>query len=95
MDKLIKSDAVLKKLSRMIDYCKTDREVSGLTALFQVGDAVMDIPPVDAVEVIRCENCKHYCAEYCVRDIGGRSNMFHMKPDDFCSYGERGKWDEL
>jgi hypothetical protein len=41
------------------------------------------------VEVVRCKGCKYYVAEYCTRDIKGRTNMFYMQPDDFCSYGER------
>ena len=40
--RLIDANALLEKLSRMIEYCKTDSKVNGLTALFQVGDAVMD-----------------------------------------------------
>ena len=46
-------------------------------------------PTADVVEVVRCKDCKHYVAEYCTRDIKGRTNMFYMQPDDFCSYGER------
>ena len=43
----------------------------------------------DVVEVVRCKDCEHYCANYCTRDIKGRTNMFYMNVDDFCSYGER------
>ena len=50
--RLIDANAVLEKLSRMIDYCKTDKKVNATTALFQVGDAIMDCPTVDAVEVV-------------------------------------------
>lgn len=47
-------------------------------------------PTADVVEVpCRCEKCKYYVAEYCTRDIKGRTNMFYMQPTDFCSYGER------
>ena len=54
-----------------------------------------EIPGVDAVPVVRCKDCKYYnernedCdhpalwVEYC-SDFG-----LDMKPDDFCSYGER------
>ena len=47
--RLIDENVLLQKLSKMIDYCKTDSKVNGLTALFQVGDAIMDCPTVDAV----------------------------------------------
>lgn len=56
---------------------------------------IAHLPRTDAVEIVRCRDCKRYCAGYCVRDIGSRSNMLRMSSDDFCSYGERGKWDEL
>ena len=49
-----------------------------------------DAPAVDAVEVVRCKDCKHY-RKYsdfvvdCSRDHG----MIYVNPDDFCCYGER------
>lgn len=36
----------------------------------------------------RCNDCKHYCANYCTRDIKGRTNMFYMNENDYCSYAE-------
>lgn len=45
-------------------------------------------PTVDAVEVIRCKDCKHLMFS----DLYGeckRGNLGIVKPDDFCSYGER------
>lgn len=44
MARAIDADILLEKLQRMIDYCKNDNQVNGLTALFQVGDAIMDCP---------------------------------------------------
>ena len=77
--RLIDANAFLQKLSKMIDYCKTDNKVNALTALFQVGDAVMDCPTVDAVPVVHGRwlrgdempdyprvlyiSDKHYCSE--------------------------------
>lgn len=58
-----------------------------------VGD-IDDAPTIDAVEVVRCKDCKHgwkNCATgniYCQRD-GRNSYEMIFKPDDFCSYGER------
>ncbi len=51
MARYIDADALMEKLSRMIDYCQKDNKVNGLTALFQVGDAIMDCPTADVVEV--------------------------------------------
>lgn len=46
--------------------------------------------PVDAVEVVRCKDCKHWKSD---DDIGHCENPDgldnYARPDDFCSYGER------
>ena len=48
-------------------------------------------PTIDAVPVVRCRDCKHYeihkpkVLENCER----KGYIIPMKPDDFCSYGER------
>lgn len=48
-------------------------------------------PAADVVEVVRCKDCEYYeigksHTPYCVNVL----NIFEeMKPDDFCSYGER------
>ena len=45
-------------------------------------------PNADVESVVRCKDCKHYVANYCTRDIRGRTNMFYMSDNDFCSYGK-------
>lgn len=59
MAEFIEKEVLLQKLSRMIDYCKNDKKVNGLTALFQVGDAVMDSPAADVAPIKhgRCPVC--------------------------------------
>ena len=48
------------------------------------------IPRVDAVEVVRCRECKHCDPEnhHCDHPMGTVAPL-RRKPDDFCSYGER------
>lgn len=48
-------------------------------------------PTVDAVEVVRCKDCKYrkepenrFCNPYCTKHLS-----MQAKDDDFCSYGER------
>ena len=54
------------------------------------------IPTVDAEVVVRCKDCKHYeihkpkVLENCERN----GYIIPMKPDDFCSYGERTDGDD-
>lgn len=53
---------------------------------------VRDAPTVDAVEVVRCKDCKHLMFSDCYGECRA-ARMGIVKPDDFCSYGER-KTDE-
>lgn len=48
------------------------------------------LPRADAVEVVRCGECRKYVEGHCCRSMcGGSYEPFPMKPSDFCSYGER------
>ena len=58
--RLIDANALLEKLSRMIDYCQDNKLEDEMSALFQVGDAVMDCPTVDAVEVVHGRWMRHW-----------------------------------
>ena len=55
---------------------------------------IAEIPAVDAVEVARCRDCKHWDSETWFCD--NHSTFWHhgldwnmFSEDDFCSYGER------
>lgn len=47
-----------------------------------------EVSRVDAVEVVRCKDCR-----YCQRDSNGmwcfNDYEHNLQPDDYCSYGER------
>lgn len=53
---------------------------------------IYDAPAVDAVEVVRCKDCKH-CIRLSHIDPDevrcGKLQSDYIKPNDFCSYGER------
>ena len=51
---------------------------------------LIEAPTVDAVEVVRCLECKHCDPEnhHCDHHMGTAAPL-RRKPDDFCSYGER------
>ena len=46
---------------------------------------------IDMVKIICCKNCKHYTmnTELLGNVCNSLFTVFPMKPDDFCSYGER------
>ena len=92
--RLIDANALLEKLSRMIEYCKTDSKVNGLTALFQVGDALMDCHTVDAVEVVhgrwfmrggifRCSECDSKALLNLDSNVGGCREYTHFR-SNYC-----------
>ena len=48
-------------------------------------ERIKDAPTVDAVEVVRCEDCKYFGTDACAFD----TYAFDVTEDSFCSYGER------
>ena len=49
-------------------------------------------PAADAVEVVRCRECKHRGTDDCIFHIKGESadeELLLKLDNDFCSYGER------
>ena len=74
---------------RGINSPNSDYMTGYICALSVTEGMIADAPAADVVEVVRCKDCKHYIASYCTRDIKGRTNMFYMTENDYCSYGER------
>lgn len=55
-----------------------------------------EAPTVDAVEVVRCRDCKHRGTDYCIFHIKGEpadEDLLLKLDNDFCSYGERKEGD--
>ena len=58
---------------------------------------IYDAPTVDAVEVVRCKNCRDCEMGYPEKRLDREATQawlckrykMYRKPDDFCSYGER------
>ena len=75
-----------------------------LDALKMVANWITEAPTVDAVEVVRCKDCKYYCqdeiyGEICRHpeldfEIECYDHWINTKPEDFCSYGERKEGDD-
>ena len=45
--RLIDADVLLQKISRMLDYCQDNGFETEMSALFQVGDAIIDCPTIN------------------------------------------------
>ena len=61
----------------------------------EVANLLLHAPTVDAVEVVRCRDCKHYKPQKKSAHWENRTNYCNrivtikVQPYDFCSYGER------
>lgn len=75
--RLIDADVIRAKL---IEYI-------GLTNGFD--RAFNETPTIDAVSVVRCKDCKYYKSDVALPNGTKVKCVMGIKPDDFCSYGER------
>ena len=82
----------IKDLSDGLGLCRIIMEDDFKKAIKKMPKGII----VDAVPVVRCKDCKHYeihkpkVLENCERN----GYIIPMKPDDFCSYGERKDGDD-
>ncbi len=82
-------DVQYKETVRLIRDGEThlDNLAEGFTEADRI---IQKIPTVDAVEVVRCMDCKHCDPEnYRCDHPMGTAAPLRRKPYDFCSYGER------
>ena len=89
-------DEEFKRVRQLIDAGET--HLDNLAEGFHQADGVIwKLPTVDAVEVVRCENCRDCEMCYPEKQLDREATQAWIckrykrftKPDDFCSYGER------
>ena len=93
--RLIDADAFKMLLEEIRqEYLEEDTYSSNFAA--EVIETVQDeylanSPTVDAVEVVRCKDCKHRAIgdDVCIHPNRIGDGYIEVKDDDFCSYGER------
>ena len=97
MGKLIDVDALMKFPIRK-DHCDkknaNEHFIMGIESVLEYAEC---LPTVDAVEVVRCKDCRKCDHSFPMKPIGEEAveawycNTFRQwrNPDDFCSYGER------
>ena len=94
MARLIDSDSLLGKINDTAEGLADCDQQNAAWALrkYAVRD-IMDAETVDAVEVVRCRDCKHWrygydCVGICTVDV---PDIYGVQREDFdfCSYGER------
>ena len=82
-------------MARLIDAYALEDEFGISDEDLIAKEAIRAAPTVDAVEVVRCRDCKHYKPQKKSAHWENRTNYCNrivtikMQPDDFCSYGKR------
>lgn len=93
--RLIDVDEVLRKMQQVLDEKQDQRDSVAYFAFSSVMSALQTEPTVDAVEVVRCKECKHYgweqepCHGKTWRFCRLHKGLVVVNRDTFCSYGER------
>ena len=107
MARLIDADAVVESLTNFtpngwgkdVPYIRSEW-VAAVKIKDNFMKAITEAPTIDAVEVARCKDCKHYKPQKKSAHWENRTNYCNrvvtikMQPDDFCSYGERKDGDD-
>lgn len=97
------SDATKKRLidaneayEAVIDLSGQAETKSAYAAFWKAGKEIQKLPTVDAVEVVRCKDCKFAKKPYTpqMQELYRicttlHHTEIHMGKDAFCSYGER------
>lgn len=83
MTRLIDADYLIDD----IEHCLWDWEsVDGITASTVLKQTITDIknqPTIDAVQVVRCKDCKYY------KENTLACSRYGLEDDDYCSWAER------
>ena len=85
--RLIDADAFIEELEADAEHIESS--IARMMHYAIIKD-IEHAPTIDAVEVVRCKDCKHWDNEDDAQRCSYTNNGLHWaKPDDFCSYGER------
>lgn len=94
--KLIDANALNERFDKRIKWLRLDTHDQYSLGLYHGAvtdkDLINEMPTVDAVEVVRCRDCKHRGTDDCIFHIKGEpadEELLRKLDNDFCSYGER------
>lgn len=90
--RLINADELKTKVEAMVIHRvnESDYEFGGNQAFDYVADILIeDAPTIDAVEVVRCKDCRWWQDDYMGTWCSRLSGVRNTNADDFCSWGER------
>lgn len=104
--RLIDADALMRELMRTINTLQmmddTESADKVMRGVHIVGNSIRSAPTINAVEVVRCRDCKHRYGDECpmrhvewvtYEDDGfiERDDIVHdnTQDDGYCNFGER------
>ena len=94
--RLIDANALDKRFDKRIKWLRLDMHDQYSLGLYHGAvtdkDLINEMPTVDAVEVVRCRDCKHRGTDDCIFHIKGEpadEELLRKLDNDFCSYGEQ------
>ena len=91
MSDLIDREALQHRLAELMSSSEGNENIGVYKALKEVNW----IPSIDAVEVVRCVECKYYPEKDCFGNDCCNTFLHHStvlvprKPTDYCSHGKR------
>lgn len=90
MAEYIEREALVERWKRRLKYMVADEDGEYPINFKIVVDALEREPAADVVEVVRCRDCKYISAPTERGNfLCGRKMLGLVRPDDFCSFGER------
>lgn len=93
--RLIDADTLLETIHDTADgLADCDQQNAAWALRKYAARDIMDAPTVDAVEVVRCRECRHWNSETGFCNLNSHFSMDGLdwdmfNDDDFCSRGER------
>ena len=94
MTRLIDADKLQKLFNETSFALLADPELTKdiehvVRAFLMVAEMISDAPTIDAVEVVRCKDCKNYWKSAGMCCFAGMPINDSVKAYDYCSRGER------
>lgn len=84
--RLIDADALIEELEADAEHIEDS--ISKMVHYAIIKD-IEDMPTIDAVEVVRCRECKFYQPYDYHRKYDCSRGLLGVMGDDYCSHGER------
>lgn len=92
MSDLIRREDAYKIAKKVVEAI-SDKQYSKFLLAYDIMDWIDDIPAVDAVEVVRCADCKYYHTEWDGTQEHYEDDYWcqwvEPNEDDYCSLGQR------